>query len=61
MAHVRFTGAYTYTPSTARSTAIKYRAGWVGPVRRECADAAVAAGVAVKVKTPPRVATHDDR
>jgi hypothetical protein len=45
MARVRFTKDFDYKP-TSQST-IGYKAGWEGTVRRECAEAAVAAGKAV--------------
>ena len=55
MARVRFTGAYTYVPSTARHTSIVYRAGRDCTVKRECADGAVAAGVAIELPQPARM------
>lgn len=54
MARVLFTGDYRYTPSANRRTCIKYRAGIERTVKRECADAAIAARAAVEISVPPR-------
>lgn len=49
---VRFTARYIFTPNGRRFSAVVYPAGHEGPVTRECADKAIAAGVAVRVKSP---------
>lgn len=54
MARVLFLHDFPYRPSLERRTTIRYRAGWEGTVKRECADAAVAAGAAEEIETPPR-------
>lgn len=54
MARVRFTRDYTYTPAQDRRTSTKYRAGYEGTVKRECAEAAKAAGAAEEIDVPPR-------
>jgi hypothetical protein len=48
MARVRFTEDFDYKPKT--QVTIGYRAGMDMTVRRECADAAIAAGKAVEVE-----------
>jgi hypothetical protein len=50
MPRVLFTEDYTFVPEDRR-TAVKYKAGWTGPVRQLCADKAIAAGKAMPVKT----------
>lgn len=50
--HVRFLDRYIFTPDEDRRTCVVYRAGWSGPVRRICADKAIAEGKAMKVPTP---------
>lgn len=47
MTHVRFLTDYIFTPDEDRRVAVKYRAGWAGRVRRQCAEKAKAAGAAV--------------
>ncbi len=51
---MRFDRSYIFTPDEDRRTSVKYKAGWVGTVRRQCADKAVAAGAAVLLD-PPQV------
>jgi hypothetical protein len=51
MPRVLFTADYTFVPEDRR-TAVKYKAGWSGPVRQLCADKAIVAGKAMPVKTP---------
>jgi hypothetical protein len=46
---VRFLRAYDYTPSAQRRVTIGYAAGFEGTVKRECGEAAVAAGAAEEV------------
>lgn len=46
---VRFTSAYDYTPSRKHQVTIAYPAGWRGTVKRECGDAAIAAGKAERL------------
>ena len=43
---VRFIATYIYTPEEDRRASVAYPAGYVGNVRRQCADKAIAAGVA---------------
>lgn len=52
MARVRFSRDFDYRPT--RSVMIAYRAECAYTVRRECADAAVAAGAAVEIGAPVR-------
>ncbi|AYD00025.1 hypothetical protein [Neorhizobium sp. NCHU2750] len=47
MARVTFKKDFDYKP--VHHTTIGYKAGWTGTVRRECADAAVAAGAAEEI------------
>lgn len=54
MAWVRFSRTFNYTPSGDRRVTIQYRGGCEYPVKKECADRAVAAGAGVRIKTPPR-------
>lgn len=54
MARVEFSDDYRYRPSAVRQICIKYRAGRAYTVKRECADAAVAAGAGVEIKPPNR-------
>lgn len=49
MAYVHFSDDFTFTPDEDRRTSVKYRAGWSGTVRRQCADKAIAAGKAEEV------------
>ncbi len=55
MAHVRFVADFDYRPPVFGVT-IAYRAGWSGPVKKECADQAVAQKKAVRIKPQPRSA-----
>lgn len=48
---VRFTEPYDYTPSLRPQVTIAFPAGWAGAVKRECGEAAVAAGKAVEIET----------
>lgn len=41
------------------SSTTAYKAGWTGNVTRACADAAIAAGKAVMVKTPSKADVPD--
>lgn len=50
--HVLFSADFDWKPTT--NTTIAYKAGWTGNVRRDCGDAAIAAGRATAVKTPRR-------
>jgi hypothetical protein len=52
MAHVRFTRDYDYHPT--RHVWIAYKAGQSYSVKRECADAAIAAGAAVEEDAPSK-------
>lgn len=56
MPWLRFTEPFTFTPDEDRRVSVKYPAGYVGLVRRQCADKALAAGKAkltVKPKAQP--------
>lgn len=53
MAHVRFIADFDYRPPVFGVT-LAYKAGWSGPVKKECADQAVAQKKAVRIKPPPR-------
>lgn len=46
MARVEFIDDYDYRPSIAQRSLVAYKAGYIGTVRRECCDRAVAAGKA---------------
>lgn len=54
MARVRFSEDYRYRPSQQPQICIKYRAGEEYTVKRECADAAVAAGAGEEIQPPAR-------
>lgn len=54
MARVQFGDDYRYRPSALRQICIKYRGGRAYTVKRECADAAVAAGAAVEIQPPAK-------
>lgn len=62
MAHVRFTEDFDYRVPGLAAVTIAYRAGWAGSVKKDCADKAVSANKAVRIKAPPRVrkAVSDD-
>ncbi len=47
---VRFIAPYIYTPSTERRVSTKYQAGAECAVTTECAERAIAAGVAELIK-----------
>lgn len=53
MARIRFIHDFDYHP-TEQST-IGYLAGMEETVRRECADQAIAAGVAIEIENPKKV------
>lgn len=44
---VTFTRAFIFVPPEDRRCAVKYPAGYRGPVRKVCAEMAIAAGAAV--------------
>lgn len=52
MSWVRFTAPFDWTPPERRQVTVAFPAGHVGRVTRECALAAIAAGRAVRVKSP---------
>lgn len=54
MAHVRFTADFDYRVPRIRATVIAYKAGWSGPVTRDCSRKAIAAGKAVAIPAPAR-------
>lgn len=47
--HVKFLRDFGWTPPEQRRTHLSYKKDWAGPVRRICAQAAIAAGAAVAV------------
>jgi len=49
---VHFLEAYIFTPDEDRRGSVKYKAGYIGNVRQQCAEKAIAAGKAVR--TTPR-------
>lgn len=49
---VHFLEDFIFTPDEDRRCSVKYRAGYIGIVRQQCAEKAIAAGKAVK--TAPR-------
>lgn len=52
MARVTFTADFDYKPTPR--VLFAYKAGDIKTVKRDCADAAIAAGRAVEVKAPRR-------
>jgi hypothetical protein len=56
MAHVKFTKDFDWSPRA--HVLIAYKAGRTEVVRRECADAAIAAGAGVEVE--PKRRERDD-
>lgn len=48
---VRFTKDYRFKPNANVTT--KYYEGWEGSVTHVCGEAAIAAGAAVAIKSPP--------
>lgn len=59
MAHVRFIDDFDYRIPDTVATHTAYKAGMTCTVKKDCADKAVAAGKAVRVK-PPRTAAIED-
>lgn len=57
MAWVKFTADFEYRQP---SHSIDYKAGWSGSVRAQCADTAVKAGAAVRIKTPNKSEVPQD-
>jgi hypothetical protein len=53
MPWVRFSEDFIFTPDEDRRGSVKYRAGYVGLVRQQCADKAIRAGRA-KLTTKPK-------
>lgn len=49
-ATIRFLKDFNFTPDENRMWTRKYRAGWQGLVRKQCADKAIEAGAAEIVK-----------
>lgn len=58
MARVRFTHDFDYKPSS--QVTIVYTAGMEKTVRRECADKAIAAGIAVSLDDQPASERSDE-
>jgi len=58
MARVRFTEDFSYKP--VRRITIDYKAGQEVSVKRDCADAAIAAGKAIEIKARARSEAEDD-
>lgn len=56
---VRFTADFDYTPSLKRRVTYAFRAGWSGTVKRECGEAAIAAGTAEEIETAATATTED--
>lgn len=50
--YVRFIRPYIFTPDEDRRCAVKYKLGFKGRVRQQCADKAIAAGAAVAIILP---------
>lgn len=57
---VRFTADFDYTPSLRSKVTIAYKARWSGTVKRECGEAAIAAGKAVSLEAPPSTEDASD-
>lgn len=47
--YVRFVRPYIFTPDEDRRSSVKYKAGFKGRVRQQCAAKAIAAGAAVEI------------
>lgn len=58
MARVEFVDDYDYQPSVSPRSLVAYKRGYIGTVRRECCDRAVAVGKAVEL--PPKARPADD-
>ncbi len=55
MARIEMTGDYDWKVPGAKShTVTALKAGWSGTVKRECCDAAVAAGKGREIEAPAR-------
>lgn len=54
MPHVRFLDRYDYRVPRKRAVTMAYPAGWSGPVPRDCARKAIAAGKAEAIEPPGR-------
>ncbi|MBX8785277.1 hypothetical protein HBA94_16040 [Ochrobactrum sp. GRS2] len=59
MARVRFTEDFDYKPT--KQTTVAYRAGMEITVKQDCADRAVALGMAVLLDQSKSVAKPDDK
>lgn len=57
---VRFTRAFLWTPQNDRRWSIQYNEGHPYNVTRACADAAIAAGAAVRAKSPRAQSDGDE-
>lgn len=55
--HVRFTADFDWSPRYG--VTIGYKDGWSGSVTRRCGEAAVAKGLAERVKTPRKLEASD--
>lgn len=53
MARVRFIHNFDFRTPVFGVT-IAYKAGWSGPVKKECADQAVSQKKAIRIKSSPR-------
>ena len=51
---VKFLANYDYTPSAERRTTFAYFAGQEETVKRECGEAAIAAGAAEEIAAPSK-------
>lgn len=60
MARVEFTDDYDYSPTEGPRSLIAYKRGYIGTVRRECCDRAVAAGKAIELPTLTQEAAADE-
>lgn len=56
---VKFLRPYLYTPTGERRVTIRYRADAIYTVKRECGEAAIAAGAAVKAPAARRPAAPE--
>lgn len=53
---VRFIADHCFTPTEDRRVSILYKRGWIGSVRKQCADEAIALKRAVRTSAPRRKA-----
>jgi len=60
MARVEFTADFDYRPTHPTRSLVAYKRGYIGTVRRECADQAVAQGKAIEHEPEARQADGEE-